>query len=165
MLGLRCSYIGSVYSHSVHGESGRPCVVCQSAGKPSEPAAQVRVLGEAYTPEDEEDSSVAEITAVWAYQARYRIPLTKAIAGAQVRMTATAFLDLYSVNIRLIMHGTMRTRHPPDDLPHGESTCRPDVRRPHPFDCLNLQERFSKSHSAAHMLSMQCCGQLQTVLS
>jgi len=42
----------------------------------------VRVLGEAYTPEDEEDSSVAEITAVWAYQARYRIPLTKAIAGA-----------------------------------------------------------------------------------
>ncbi len=40
------------------------------------------MLGEAYTPEDEEDSSVAEITAVWAYQARYRIPLTKAIAGA-----------------------------------------------------------------------------------
>ena len=40
------------------------------------------MLGEAYTPEDEEDSAVAEITAVWAYQARYRIPLTKAIAGA-----------------------------------------------------------------------------------
>jgi U5 small nuclear ribonucleoprotein component len=42
---------------------------------------QVRVLGEAYTPDDEEDSAVAGITAVWAYQARYRIPLSKAIAG------------------------------------------------------------------------------------
>lgn len=43
---------------------------------------QVRVLGETYTPEDEEDSAVAEVTAVWAYQARYRVPLPKATAGA-----------------------------------------------------------------------------------
>lgn len=43
---------------------------------------RVRVLGEAYTPEDEEDSAVAEVTKVWVYQARYRIPLTKALAGA-----------------------------------------------------------------------------------
>lgn len=41
----------------------------------------MRVLGEAYTPEDEEDSAVAEVTSVWVYQARYRIPLTKALAG------------------------------------------------------------------------------------
>ena len=34
-----------------------------------------------YTPEDEEDSAVATVTAVWVYQARYRIPLTKAPAG------------------------------------------------------------------------------------
>lgn len=31
---------------------------------------QVRVLGEGYTPEDEEDSAVAEITNVWVYQVR-----------------------------------------------------------------------------------------------
>jgi len=45
------------------------------------PGDRVRVLGEAYTPEDEEDSAVAEVTNVWVYQARYRIPLTKALAG------------------------------------------------------------------------------------
>ena len=45
------------------------------------PGDRVRVLGEAYTPEDEEDSAVAEVSNVWVYQARYRIPLTKALAG------------------------------------------------------------------------------------
>jgi translation elongation factor EF-G len=45
------------------------------------PGDRVRVLGEAYTPEDEEDSAVAEVSSVWVYQARYRIPLTKALAG------------------------------------------------------------------------------------
>ncbi|KAK9906659.1 hypothetical protein WJX75_005709 [Coccomyxa subellipsoidea] len=45
------------------------------------PGDRVRVLGEAYTPEDEEDSAVAEVTRVWVYQARYRIPLSKALAG------------------------------------------------------------------------------------
>lgn len=43
---------------------------------------RVRVLGEAYTPDDEEDSAVATVSAVWAYQARYRVPLTSASAGA-----------------------------------------------------------------------------------
>ena len=47
------------------------------------PGDRVRVLGEAYAPEDEEDSAVATVTAVWVYQARYRIPLTKALAGAR----------------------------------------------------------------------------------
>jgi 116 kDa U5 small nuclear ribonucleoprotein component len=42
---------------------------------------QVRVLGESYRPEDEEDSAVAEVSNVWAYQARYRVPLGKASAG------------------------------------------------------------------------------------
>jgi hypothetical protein len=36
------------------------------------PGDRVRVLGEAYTPEDEEDSGVEEVTGLWAYQARYR---------------------------------------------------------------------------------------------
>lgn len=41
----------------------------------------MRVLGEGFTPEDEEDSALAEVSKVWAYQARYRVPLTKATAG------------------------------------------------------------------------------------
>ena len=41
-----------------------------------------KALGrQGYTPEDEEDSAVATVSAVWVYQARYRIPLTKAPAG------------------------------------------------------------------------------------
>ena len=43
---------------------------------------RVRVLGETFTPDDEEDSSVAEVSAVWVYQARYRIPVPRAYAGA-----------------------------------------------------------------------------------
>ncbi len=42
---------------------------------------RVRVLGEAYTPDDEEDSALAEVTNVWVYQARYRVPVAKAGAG------------------------------------------------------------------------------------
>ncbi|KAK9842583.1 hypothetical protein WJX81_007484 [Elliptochloris bilobata] len=69
------------------------------------PGDRVRVLGEGYTPEDEEDSAVATVSAVWVYQARYRIPLTKAPAGnwvllegvdATITKTATVvpeFLD------------------------------------------------------------------------
>ncbi|KAI8471075.1 MAG: elongation factor EF-Tu-like protein [Monoraphidium minutum] len=45
------------------------------------PGDRVRVLGEGYTPEDEEDSALAEITNVWVYQARYRLPVSKATAG------------------------------------------------------------------------------------
>lgn len=48
------------------------------------PGMRVRVLGEAYTPDDEEDSVVATVSAVWVYQARYRVPLTSASAGAWV---------------------------------------------------------------------------------
>lgn len=41
------------------------------------PGDPVRVLGEGFTPEDEEDSAVAEVTSVWLYQSRYRLPLKK----------------------------------------------------------------------------------------
>ncbi|KAJ9531542.1 hypothetical protein QJQ45_014998 [Haematococcus lacustris] len=43
--------------------------------------AGVRVLGESYTPEDEEDSAIATVSAVYVYQARYRIPVARATAG------------------------------------------------------------------------------------
>ncbi|KAG1674860.1 hypothetical protein FOA52_015250 [Chlamydomonas sp. UWO 241] len=45
------------------------------------PGDSVKVLCEGYTPEDEEDSSVAEVTKVSVYQARYRVPVSKATAG------------------------------------------------------------------------------------
>mmetsp|Transcript_28077 Transcript_28077/g.70533 ORF Transcript_28077/g.70533 Transcript_28077/m.70533 type:complete len:994 (-) Transcript_28077:1097-4078(-) len=41
----------------------------------------VRVLGEAYSPDDEEDCAVKTVTELWVYQARYRIPVTEATAG------------------------------------------------------------------------------------
>lgn len=44
----------------------------------------MRVLGEGYTPDDEEDSTVATVTAVWVYQARYRVPLARGFAGSWV---------------------------------------------------------------------------------
>ena len=56
------------------------------------PGDSVRVLGEAYTPDDEEDSATATITAVWAYQARYRVPLTKAVAGELLLLAACCLL-------------------------------------------------------------------------
>lgn len=44
----------------------------------------VRVLGEGYSPDDEEDMTVKEVTKLWVYQARYRIPITKAPPGSWV---------------------------------------------------------------------------------
>lgn len=44
----------------------------------------VRVLGEGYSPEDEEDMTVKEVTKLWVYQARYRIPISKAPPGSWV---------------------------------------------------------------------------------
>lgn len=43
---------------------------------------KVRVLGQSYTPDDEEDSAVAQVSKVWVFMGRYRIPVTKAMAGA-----------------------------------------------------------------------------------
>jgi len=42
---------------------------------------QVRVLGESYSPDDEEDCAVKTITALWVCQARHRIPVEEAVAG------------------------------------------------------------------------------------
>jgi U5 small nuclear ribonucleoprotein component len=44
----------------------------------------VKVLGEGYSPDDEEDMTVKEVTKLWAYQARYRIPISKAPPGSWV---------------------------------------------------------------------------------
>ncbi|KAK9268731.1 hypothetical protein L1049_000492 [Liquidambar formosana] len=44
----------------------------------------LRVLGEGYSPDDEEDMTVKEVTKLWVYQARYRIPISKAPPGSWV---------------------------------------------------------------------------------
>lgn len=44
----------------------------------------VKVLGEGYSPDDEEDMTVKEVTKLWVYQARYRIPVNKAPPGSWV---------------------------------------------------------------------------------
>lgn len=44
----------------------------------------VRVLGEGYSPEDEEDMTVKEVTKLWVYQARDRIPIAEAPPGTWV---------------------------------------------------------------------------------
>lgn len=41
----------------------------------------MKVLGEGYTPEDEEDAAVKRVTALWILQARYRVPLAAAGPG------------------------------------------------------------------------------------
>ncbi len=68
------------------------------------------MLGESYTPDDEEDSSVAVVGAVWAYQARYRVPLSRATAGnlvllegvdATVTRTATLVAEAYDEPVHI----------------------------------------------------------------
>lgn len=44
----------------------------------------LRVLGEGYSPDDEEDMTIKEVTKLWVYQARYRIPISEAPPGAWV---------------------------------------------------------------------------------
>lgn len=42
---------------------------------------RVRVLGESYSPEDQEDASLQEVTRIWVYEGRYRVEVDRAIAG------------------------------------------------------------------------------------
>ncbi|KAI8110430.1 hypothetical protein M9435_002105 [Picochlorum sp. BPE23] len=45
---------------------------------------KARVLGESYSPDDEEDSVVATVSNLWKYQARYRVPIEQASAGSWI---------------------------------------------------------------------------------
>ncbi|XP_027332708.1 110 kDa U5 small nuclear ribonucleoprotein component CLO isoform X1 [Abrus precatorius] len=44
----------------------------------------VRVLGEGYSPDDEEDMTIKEVTKLWVYQARDRMPIAEAPPGSWV---------------------------------------------------------------------------------
>lgn len=69
-------------------------------------------MGEGYTPEDEEDSAIAEVGQIWVYQSRYRIPFTKFSAGnlvlienvdATISKTATLVTDLWEEEVHIFM--------------------------------------------------------------
>lgn len=69
--------------------------------------AAVRVLGEAYTPDDDEDSALRSVDGLWIPQARYRVPLEQASAGqlvliggvgASVAKAATLMADVDEVD-------------------------------------------------------------------
>jgi len=74
------------------------------------PGEKVRVLGEAYTPDDEEDSALATVGSVWISQARYRVPITLAKAGnwvllegidATVTKTATVVPEVTEEDVHI----------------------------------------------------------------
>ncbi|KAH9247505.1 hypothetical protein BASA81_014890 [Batrachochytrium salamandrivorans] len=48
---------------------------------------RVRILGEGYTPDDDEDSSVQEVVALSIYESRYKLKVTSMIAGNWVLLT------------------------------------------------------------------------------
>jgi U5 small nuclear ribonucleoprotein component len=92
----------------------------------------VKVLGEGYSPDDEEDMCVKEITNMWIYQARHRIPVTQMRAGSLVliegveqSIAKTATLVAESVeepyifkplqfNTRAVIKIATEPLHPPD---------------------------------------------------
>ena len=45
----------------------------------AKPGQQVRVLGELYTPDDEEDSTVATIGDTWLSESRYNVPIVSGV--------------------------------------------------------------------------------------
>eukprot|EP00798_Chlamydomonas_sp_ICE-L_P019957 gene19957-26665_t len=74
------------------------------------PGDQIKVLGEGFTPDDEEDSAVATVSNVYVYQARYRVPVSKAVAGnlvliegidATITKTATLISDAYDGEVHI----------------------------------------------------------------
>lgn len=58
--------------------------------------AHVRVLGEGYTPEDEEDMTEQEVTNLWVYESRYRLEIKKAVAGNWVLIEG---VDRYEISL------------------------------------------------------------------
>ena len=68
----------------------------------------VRILGEGYSPDDEEDMAVKEVTKLWVYQARYRIPVTEAPAGSWVLIEG--------VDASIIKTATVCNEFPDEDV-------------------------------------------------
>lgn len=83
---------------------------------------RVRVLGEAYTPDDEEDAGEAEVTHLWLGEARYRIPVTGVpagnwalLGGVDGPMTKTATLVHTHADLVALKKTLKRPVHDDDD--------------------------------------------------
>ena len=110
--------LGEGYSHTdSHKRPSHPRLTYPSITSPiphNPFTLQVKVLGEGYTPEDEEDSAIAEVTAVNVYQARYRIPVARAAAGnlvliegvdSTIMKTATLVAEAYEEPVCIFRRG------------------------------------------------------------
>ena len=91
------------------------------------PGDRVKVLGEGFTPEDEEDSSVQEVASVSVYQARYRVPVTKATAGnlvlvqgvdATMVKTSTLVAEGYAEPVCIFRPLRFQVSGPTPSFPH-----------------------------------------------
>ena len=70
--------------------------------------AEVKVLGEAYSLDDQEDSAVRTISKLWLYQARYRVEVTEVPAGCWALVEG--------VESSLVKTGTLTAPDAPDDV-------------------------------------------------
>ena len=70
--------------------------------------SEVKVLGEAYSLDDQEDSAVRTISKLWLYQARYRVEVTEVPAGCWALVEG--------VESSLVKTGTLTAPDAPDDV-------------------------------------------------
>jgi 116 kDa U5 small nuclear ribonucleoprotein component len=70
---------------------------------------KLRVLGEGYTPDDEEDSRNETVTGCFVYESRYRIPVAEAPVGSLVLLTG--------VDTAIIKTATLTDMPPSDGEP------------------------------------------------
>ena len=85
---LRCNASGPLIIHVAKMFPKPDCSSFDAFGRifsgSITPNQTVKILGENYSLEDEEDSTFAEVTNIYVYQARYRIPLSRAQAGSLI---------------------------------------------------------------------------------
>ena len=94
------------------------------------------MLGEGYTPEDEEDSSTAEVTAVHVYQVRGRHTFHPAFNSCMVFSGPPVILGL----VHLLNPKQPFVHFPPSFLPHRLTPPLPSL--PPPPSLVQLQARY-----------------------
>lgn len=82
---LSCDPKGPLAIHITKLYPKPDCTSCDAFGRvfsgTLKVGAHVRVLGEGYTPEDEEDMTEQDVTSAWVFESRYRLDITRAVAG------------------------------------------------------------------------------------
>ena len=91
---------------------------------------EVKVLGETYSLEDQEDSAVKTITKLWLHQSRYRVEVTEVPAGC--------WALIEGVDSVLVKTGTLTAVK-------GSDVCR----RPHRLHSLHLARLHRRSRASS----------------